>query len=146
MCGDSRWKNQRKIYRCICVGSIQTIRQGKYTLIDGLYICNDQISEKAGNHWFLIYSNQNDIYFVDSFAKPVEFYNLETFLRPSQVLQTRLQSYLSDVCGEYTLFFSYHLSRGKRLVDILKFFTSEYIQNDMLVKNFIHMKFLGHKR
>ena len=49
------------------------------TLIDGLYVCNDQISEKAGNHWFLIYSNQNDIYFVDSFAKPVKFYNLETF-------------------------------------------------------------------
>ena len=27
-------------------------------LFNGIYICNDQAAEKAGNHWFLVYSDE----------------------------------------------------------------------------------------
>ena len=86
------------------------------TLLHGIYVCNDEVAEKSGNHWFLIYVEKDFINFVDSFARPPSFYHLTNELyalnKKLNVINRRVQSLLSDVCGEYSIFFSYHLCRG----------------------------------
>ena len=84
----------------------------KNGLINGIYVCNDQVAEKPGNHWFLIYVESNLINFIDSFAKHFSFYKIdkELSMKPVKMLPFQLQSYLSEVCGHYTIFFSYHFS------------------------------------
>ena len=114
-------------------------------LHNGIYVCDDQVAEKSGNHWFLIYVEDDNVNFVDSFAKEPSFYGIE--LKPLKKLPFQLQSLLSDVCGEYTLFFSYHLSRDYKLEQIYKLFSKTNVfKNDERVQNFVHKKFPGHKR
>ena len=118
-------------------------------LFNGIYVCNDQVAEKAGNHWFLIYVEDNIVNFVDSFAKEPSFYGISTELETKviKVLPFQLQSFFSDVCGEYTLFFSYHLCRNYKLEQIYRLFSKTNVfKNDERVQNFVHRKFPGHKR
>ena len=113
-------------------------------LINGIYICNDQISENPGNHWFLIYVESDVINFVDSFAKHFTFYKIDKELsqKPVKILPFQLQSYFTEVCGHYAIFFSYHLSRNKRLETIYQPFSrSNLLQNDEKVFNFLIQTF-----
>ena len=123
----------------------------KNSLLPGLYIINDETSKENGNHWLLIFHDSNNILvFVDSFSNDYKFYTivkeLHTLNKKIEEVPFRLQDYFSDVCGEYTIFFAYHLCRGKRLKDIMKYFTHSHIDNDAKVRYFVHKKFPGHKR
>ena len=60
--------------------------------------------------------------------------------------QIQLQSYFSNLCGEYCIFFVFTLCRNKSLEYILKFFSSDLSQNDQSVKYFINKTFPGHER
>jgi hypothetical protein len=60
-------------------------------------------------------------------------------------LPFRLQCDLSTVCGEYCLFFTYHLSRNFSLTEICNYFTIDCKNNDKLVKDFIWRVFPGHE-
>ena len=74
----------------------------KNTLTNGIYVCNDQIAEKPGNHWFLIYVTDFSVNFVDSFAKDPKFYKIYGELNRKKKLNKLdypLQSLLSEVCG-----------------------------------------------
>ena len=76
----------------------------KNRLINGIYVCNDQIAEKSGNHWFLIYVTDANVNFIDSFAKDPKFYKIHRELNTRKKLNKLdypLQSLLSDVCGEF---------------------------------------------
>ena len=118
-------------------------------LINGVFVVNDQASTKVGNHWFLIHVTDKEINFVDSFANTPEFYKVENELQGNLILNkvnSRLQSYFSDVCGEYVIFFSYHLCRGKQLRSLTKYFTKKYIENDEKGRRFVHKCFPGHNR
>lgn len=118
-------------------------------LVNGVYIINDQVSTQSGNHWILIHVTDKEINFVDSFANPPYFYKVENELQGNRVLNkvtNRLQSYFSDVCGEYAIFFSYHLCRGKHLHNLTKYFTTKYCENDEKVKYFVHKLYPGHNR
>jgi len=53
----------------------------------------------------------------------------------------RLQDYFSDVCGEFTIFFAYHLCRKKRLDEIMKYFTRSHTDNDAKVRHFVRKNF-----
>lgn len=122
----------------------------KNTLMDGVYVCNDQISEMPGNHWFLIYVDKRNVNFIDSFAQDPKFYSIQSEIKSNKSIKKidfQLQSIFSDVCGEYTVFFSYHLCRGKSLEQILEYFSRSNQQaNDECVRNFIYKLFPGHKR
>jgi hypothetical protein len=105
--------------------------------VDGIYVCNDQVSEKPGNHWFLIYNKNNVVNFIDSFAKDPSFYGLKFFSSKTKKFAFQLQSYFSDVCGEYTVFCSYMLCRRNSLQDISNFFSrTNLTSNDESVKKF----------
>ena len=116
----------------------------------GIYVCNDQPSKKSGNHWFLIFIDPEKIYFVDSFANEPKYYHvdekLRTLKKPIFTFSKMLQSPFSTLCGEYCIFFAYHLSRNFNLEYVIRFFTNDCVQNDQNVKDFIWRKFPGHER
>ena len=116
----------------------------------GIFECNDQPSKKSGNHWFLIFIDPEKIYFVDSFANEPKYYHvdekLRTLKKPIFRFSKMLQSPFSTLCGEYCIFFAYHLSRNFNLEYVIRFFTNDCVQNDQNVKDFIWRKFPGHER
>ena len=121
----------------------------KNSLVQGLYLINDENSKENGNHWFLIFHDKNILVFVDSFANNYKYYGLEKEVYNVNKIEEvpfRLQDYFSDVCGEYTIFFAYHLCRGKRLQNIIKYFTHTHHDNDEKIRYFVPKKFPGHKR
>ena len=119
----------------------------------GIYICNNQPSTMEGGHWFLIVIQNDNLYFIDSFARKPSYYKIEKKLknlkenRILSSLKDPLQSNVSNLCGEYCLFFSYHLSRKMHLEDILnKYFTNDFVKNDQKVQRFVWKIFPGHER
>ena len=117
--------------------------------MEGLYIINDENSDSAGNHWISLFRKMDKLYFIDSFAKSPSYYSLEDITQPFKNVHAvphKIQHIFSDVCGEYVIFFAYHLSRGKYLRDILKYFSHDCKNNDTMVKQFVHKYFPGHSR
>ena len=118
--------------------------------LNGLYIVNDEISSAAGSHWIIVFFDEKQAVFFDSFAKTPNTYGLDGKLKnigkKFSQLQFPLQSSLSTLCGEYCIFFSYHLSRGHSLQQVMKYFKKDNEEvNDLLVKRFVY-KLYGFER
>ena len=77
----------------------------------GIFIVNDQDQWKTGNHWLLGVILPQEITFFDSFAKSPKHYAMDNYLhemkRQVVVNEMVLQGPLSDVCGEFCIFFGY---------------------------------------
>ena len=43
----------------------------------GIYICNEQTLQKSGSHWFLIITELDKVYFLDSFAQSPKHFGIE---------------------------------------------------------------------
>ena len=116
----------------------------------GIYICNEQTSRELGSHWFLILIESDKTYFIDSFAKTPKYYQVDKKLKklkkPVAGLSDMLQNPFSTLCGEYCLFFAYHLSRNFSLENVINFFTDDCVRNDQSIKQFVWRKFPGHER
>ena len=114
-------------------------------LTDGIYVVNDEASTDIGNHWFLIFVDTACINFVDSFGKSPEFYNIKRELsnvKPLLQNHRQIQSSTSNVCGVYTVFFSFNFVRGKTLSEILKHFSkTDLVSNDEAVLRFLRKTF-----
>lgn len=111
----------------------------------GLYVCNDQTSRQPGNHWFLIYHNNGKVTFMDSFAMDPSYYHVEKELSIYSTIEKLpfpLQSISSDVCGEFVIFFSCQLEKGKSWNSIVKFFSRiDLVQNCEKVFMFVNRTF-----
>lgn len=122
----------------------------KNTLLRGLYIVNSDASNSPGEHWFLIFHKEGYLSFMDSFAKSEKFYNIEEELnsvrRKIDKVPFQIQHPLSDVCGEYVIYFAYNLCRNISLKDALKYFSENCKDNDNKVLNFVNKYFPGHSR
>ena len=123
----------------------------KNTLMKGLYVVNSDDSRSPGEHWFLIFYDDDYLAFVDSFANSSNYYNIEKELNTANdckidSLPFQLQDTISDVCGEYVIYFSYNLCRNKTLQDILSRFNFNCKENDNKVKHFVNKHFPGHDR
>ena len=116
----------------------------------GIYICNDEPSTKTGNHWFLVIVESQKVYFIDSFAKLPAYYKIDrklgTLKLPIVTISNILQNPFSTLCGEYCLFFAYHLSRNYNLGNILNYFTNDGVTNDYNIKRFVWEVYPGHER
>ena len=113
-------------------------------------ICNEQPSNMNGSHWFLIFCQGEELFFLDSLSRSPKFYDIENKLKKMRTtyvsLDYALQSPFSTVCGEYCIFFSYHLSRNKDLKEILKYFSYDREKNDELVAHFNAKKFPNYRK
>ena len=116
----------------------------------GIYICNEQTSQNPGSHWFLIITELDKVYFIDSFAQSPKYFGIERKInklkKPVAALSDIIQNPFSTLCGEYCLFFAYHLSRNINLKNVINFFTSDSVRNDQNIKHFVWRKFPGHER
>lgn len=111
----------------------------------GIFIVNDEIQTKPGNHWILIIQQADKVIFFDSFARPAESYRIKDKLyemnRTLVMNRIQLQNPFSTVCGQYCIYFAYQISRGKKLNDILKNFSKDLLFNDGIVYNFVNHVF-----
>lgn len=106
------------------------------------FIINTHKSSLPGEHWLAFYydRNNNGVFF-DSFGLHPQSYGLDKYLDKTSIEwkynNHRLQSFFSEYCGHYCLFFIYFMCRNYSLDYILDFFSSDYNKNDIIVKEFI---------
>ena len=106
-------KTKQKFINVFALDEFKSFVQ-KHSLLEGLYVINDETSDLPGQHWLSIFYENNYLAFVDSFAKNPEDYNLLDELSRAnsndiKVSPYRLQNLFSDYCGEYIIYFAYHL-------------------------------------
>ena len=122
----------------------------KHSLIEGLYIINDETSVEDGNHWILVYVDKESVVFMDSFAKSPKHYSIKKEIEdnPYKSIITspfQIQSYFSNVCGGYVVYFSLQLCRQKKLDQIYKQLSiTDFEKNDQMIRHFIYEYFPGH--
>ena len=92
-----------------------------------IFIVNGQEQWRPENHWVLVAMLPHEVIFFDSFAKSPRHYAIDKHLHnmKREIIINRmvLQRPLSDVCGEFCIFFKFFLCRGYRHEDILKYFS-----------------------
>ena len=95
----------------------------------GIFIVNDQEQWKIHYYWLLVVILPQEITFFDLFARSPKHYAMDKYLyemkRQVIVNEMVLQGPLSNVCGEFCVFFGYFLCRRWRLTDIWKYFNDD---------------------
>ena len=89
------------------------------TLLPGAYVVNSRTRRTGGQHWFLIYVEEEEgrpVEFYDSLGKDPKDYdlNIECIYN-----ERRVQAENTETCGLYVLYFLYWRSRGVNMHDIL---------------------------
>jgi len=102
------------------------------------YVVNSANHDETGKHWLGIYVNENEIEFMDSFAKVPEAYGLHIEY-PLTMNARQLQSNYSDTCGYYVMYFLFFRSLGISFDCILNTFQDDTYENDIAVKNFVSL-------
>ena len=114
----------------------------------GVFIVHDQEQWRPGNHWVLIVMFPHGVIFFDSFAKSPIHYAIDKHLRNVKrgiiINRTVLQELLSNVCGEFCVFWGFFLCRGYRLEDILKYLSEDLSFNEKAVHLQIYKLFPSH--
>ena len=98
-------------------------------------VFNTHPKDKPGQHWLAIYAPSNSpTEFFDSFGLPPSFYGLS-----NSFIHTRssFQSFTSDLCGNYTLYFIFMRSRNITFNEIVSILSS-FAVPDNHVRNFVH--------
>ena len=104
-------------------------------------IVNTDPSSEPGEHWVAFYiPKQGIVEYFDSFGREPNNSNFSIFLKNTDFLYNniRLQSVLSNVCGQYCIF--YILARHFNLdyADIIHLFSNNHSVNDNFVNEFIN--------
>lgn len=118
----------------------------KYPL---LLVVNSDVSSEPGKHWLALYQADKKcpIIFIDSYGRGIENYNpiFRNFVNSntSKLIDSDriLQNLISDVCGQYTIYFLYLLYRENGCVgNMYRNFTNDTVANDKFVVNFVKKK------
>lgn len=105
------------------------------------FILNTHSRSQPGEHWLAIfYDKIGRAEFFDSYGQSPEFYGLKKYLDTTSTNWTYnkkcLQSFFSNYCGLYCLFYLYQKSKGISLFEILNNFENKN-KNDFLINKFI---------
>ena len=128
---------------CIPCNDLDKLLIKKYPFA---YCINDQPYPETGNHWVAMYihSRGSSLEFFCSFGKPISRYlpHFQNFANRNKlkIVQSNicLQSMLSDVCGQYVIYYIYNrLRRCSRNTFYAKF-SSNVKRNDELVRAFVN--------
>ena len=84
---------------------------------NGVYIVNLDPSNLPGSHWVAIYLHNHLAEYFDSYGLPPFIRNIRKFLKPFTVTRNRIQiqSFHSDICGEYCCLYTASKSLGQTL-------------------------------
>lgn len=109
------------------------------------FIVNTIVDVRKMGHWILFYIRNHHLYFFDSFAfSPNDYeWDIADFFNtyPTNktiVFSNQIQNELSYVCGVYTIFFGYFMSKKYSINRIKSIFTRNTRRNDSYVVSFLH--------
>ena len=102
------------------------------------YIVNQDESSEAGSHWIVVFMRDNKLTeHFDPLGKVPDqhFKDYMSFQSRNYMYNTkRCQNYLSNLCGQYCLFYCYFRAREYSMQDILDMFNeNDLVYNDQLV-------------
>lgn len=107
------------------------------------FIINLDSHDKPGSHWVALYINSygHTVYF-DSFGAPPFKPSIHSFiLRNSRTFVYNsmvLQSFTTQTCGYYCIYFIERMCRGVTLYECLQHFNSRFPQrNDRLIRHLV---------
>lgn len=105
-------------------------------------IVNNQQKNKPGEHWVAIYFDKSKrATFFDSYGLSAKDYNLEQFLQNNSTSYRNnrkiFQSFLSEYCGYYCVFFLIFMCKNYSLIKFQKLFKSP-LENDKMFKKLIN--------
>lgn len=108
----------------------------------GLYICNTENSDEAGEHWIAIYlPKQGRAEYFDSFGRDATE-EMKIFLGREWIYNNRIvQSPFSTVCGHHVLHYAFFRCRGVSYQKILARYGPNVTENDRLVRFFARIHF-----
>ena len=101
------------------------------------YIVNQDTSDKTGSHWIVVFNKDSEwSEYYDPLGKhPADYFTLYLTSQSKNYKYNmkRCQSYWSNLCGQYCLFFCYFRSRGYSMEAILDMFDKDLVYNDLIV-------------
>ena len=103
-----------------------------------IFIANCDPISLPGSHWVVLYLDSICEHFDSAAFKPRS--GFDTYLTvqgPKYLYNTkRIQSYHSDTCGLFCLFYCYFRCRGHSFLEILNMFSGNLEMNETIVKTF----------
>ena len=114
----------------------------KESKTNSLYICNTDPSNEPGEHWIVMYIDENRrADYFDSFGRYPTEKCFEKFLTNNSVFWTHndrpVQDLFSDACGYHCIFFAVYRCVGFDLNSIVNMYTDDLLVNDAFVKGFV---------
>ena len=109
--------------------------------LPALIVCNTDTSSKRGEHWLVLYvdNNRRGEYF-DSFGRcPLENFKIILNENCAEWIwnERYIQSVISNFCGHYCIVYCLYRSRGLDVRKIVRMFTKDTGLNDSIVNNFV---------
>jgi hypothetical protein len=109
------------------------------------FVCNTDPHREAGEHWVALYVTKDGCgEYFDSYGLPPLHTTFVNFLNTHYTSWTsndmQLQGLISDVCGQYCVFYLLHRCRGLPMNTIVHMFGQNLQDNDVLVHDFVVVK------
>ena len=139
----SRYNCLRNIF--VDITAINILPKDVPSAYPQLYIVNTDPLPNPGKHWVcVILYNYDKVDYFDSLGRPAAYYgcDLQDFLQrngqKNNVIQRRIQSFQSDVCGLYVVYFALmRLCLHISVRDIFNtFHANDFKQNDRFICKF----------
>lgn len=116
----------------IAIDELSVVESNKF------YIVNHDPISMIGSHWVVLYNSSIPEHFDSAGHLPV--LTLEQTLIANgpiyRVNTNRCQSFVSNTCGVFCLYFCYYRSRGFSFSEIMSSFSNNLLQNEILVLYF----------
>lgn len=111
-------------------------------------IINLDNSKQKGSHWVCIHIDiQKKAEYFDSYGFPPTNREFISFMQKNSNVWTYntqgLQDYFSTVCGNYCVVYLYFKTRHYTMKDFLGLFSSDRLNNDLLIKYLYSRIFVG---
>lgn len=111
-------------------------------------IANTETHDKRGKHWIAMYFSKEGGEFFDSYGHKPEYFSyvFSSYLSRNTTVvnynKIRIQSYSTDVCGEYCLLYLLYRCRNLRMNDFMQLFEKNLdLENDSFVRQYINDSF-----
>lgn len=106
-----------------------------------IYIINHDPSTEPGTHWIALFIDSTPEHFDSLGHYPIN--SLQNYIiinGPNYIVNTkRVQSYTSNSCGIFCLFFSYFRCRGYSFNEIMHMFSDNLVVNEFVVQSFYNI-------
>ncbi len=114
--------------------------------LPSMSISNTHSSNLPGEHWIAVYLTQDSSgCFSDSYGNAPDSERFPISIKKCLISNVpvmlyftkRVQDFTSDVCGQHSVFFLYHLARGRDYNYVMNLYSDDYIKNYKMVSLFV---------